>query len=173
MSRDTFPDDYTKDYGEGGRENMGKFDKMKDFLGLSGEPEAYAQEEEQDYPESEEASEQEEESAAEQSTGFEPRARVMNLSTVAQQKVVLVRPKRFEDARAAADQLNAKCTVVLNLESVDSETAHHILDFLAGAAYANKGNIRPVSKSTFIITPHNVSIEDNSQEGMEGSGLYF
>ena len=63
--------------------------------------------------------------------------KVVNIHATAQLKVVLVKPERFEDASSIADHLNAKRTVVLNLESSNKEVARRILDFLSGVAYAN------------------------------------
>ena len=84
--------------------------------------------------------------------------KVVNINTTTQLQVVLVKPERFEDASAIADQLNAKRTVVLNLESTGKEVSRRLIDFLSGVAYANDGQIKRVATSTFIITPYNVDI---------------
>ena len=42
--------------------------------------------------------------------------KVVNINATTQLQVVLVKPERFDDASSIADQLNAKHTVVLNLE---------------------------------------------------------
>ena len=47
---------------------------------------------------------------------------------------VLVKPERFDDASAIADHLNAKRTVVLNLESTSKEVSRRLVDFLSGVA---------------------------------------
>ena len=65
---------------------------------------------------------------------------------------MLVKPERFDDASAIADHLNAKRTVVLNLESTNKEVSRRLVDFLSGVAYANNGQIKRVANSTFIIT---------------------
>ena len=82
----------------------------------------------------------------------------MNIHATAQLQVVLVKPERFEDASTVADHLNAKRTVVLNLESANKDVARRILDFLSGVAYANDGQIKKVANCTFIITPYNVGV---------------
>ena len=64
----------------------------------------------------------------------------------------------FDDASAIADHLNAKRTVVLNLESRNKEVSRRRVDFLSGVAYANNGQIKRVANSTFIITPYNVCL---------------
>ncbi|MBO5019437.1 MAG: cell division protein SepF [Clostridia bacterium] len=75
-----------------------------------------------------------------------------------QMQVVLVKPERYEDVTSIADHLNEGKSVVLNLESADREVSRRIVDFLSGATYANHGNMRKVSKGTFLIVPHGVDM---------------
>ncbi|MBR2338980.1 MAG: cell division protein SepF [Clostridia bacterium] len=99
--------------------------------------------------------------------------KVVNIHATAQLQVVLVKPERFDDATAVADHLNAKRTVVLNLESSNKDVARRILDFLSGVAYANEGQIKKVANCTFIITPYNVGIMGDLLDELENNGLYF
>lgn len=99
--------------------------------------------------------------------------KVVNIHATAQLQVVLVKPERFDDASAVADHLNAKRTVVLNLESANKDVARRILDFLSGVAYANDGQIKKVANCTFIITPYNVGIMGDLLDELENNGLYF
>ena len=64
----------------------------------------------------------------------------------------------FEDVTMIADHLNAKKSVVLNLEAANRETSRRIIDFISGVAYANKGSIRRVANSTFMIAPSDVDV---------------
>ena len=80
----------------------------------------------------------------------------VSLSSIPRLQVVLVKPERFEEASDIADSLNAKKTVVLNLESASKEVARRLVDFLSGVAYANQGNVQKIANSTFLITPANV-----------------
>ena len=73
-------------------------------------------------------------------------------------QVVLVKPDRFEDVTSIADHLNDKKTVVLNLESADRDLSRRIVDFLSGATYANHGNIKKISRATFLIVPNGVDM---------------
>lgn len=92
-----------------------------------------------------------------------------------QMQVVLVKPDRFEDVTSIADHLNAKKTVVLNLEAANREVSRRIIDFLSGVAYANGGNIRKVANSTFIIVPTDVDVmgELMLDEFDENGKMYF
>lgn len=91
-----------------------------------------------------------------------------------QMQVVLVKPDRFEDVNTIADHLNAKKTVVLNLEAADRDVSRRIIDFLSGVAYANHGNIRKVANSTFIIVAHDVDVMGELINGDFDEGkLYF
>ena len=83
------------------------------------------------------------------------RNKVVNINATTKLQVVLVKPERFDDAPSIADHLNAKRTVVLNLESTSKDVARRLVDFLSGVAYANNGQLKRVANSTFIITPFN------------------
>ena len=101
------------------------------------------------------------------------RNKVVNIHATTQLQVVLVKPEHFEDASTIADHLNAKRTIVLNLESASKEISRRLIDFLSGVAYANEGQIKKVANCTYIITPYNVGImgEDLLDE-LSNSGLY-
>ncbi|MGI6269628.1 MAG: cell division protein SepF [Candidatus Howiella sp.] len=104
----------------------------------------------------------------------EKRNKVVNIHATTQLKVVLVKPERFDDAPAIADHLNAKRTVVLNLEAANKETSRRLIDFLSGVAYANQGQLKRVANSTFIITPFDVDIMgDLILDELESSNLYI
>lgn len=88
----------------------------------------------------------------------ERKSKTVSFSQGQQMQVVLVKPDRFEDVTDIADHLCDKKTVVLNLESANREVSRRIIDFLSGVAYANKGNIKKVANSTFIIVPRDVDV---------------
>lgn len=91
-----------------------------------------------------------------------------------QMQVVLVKPERYEDVKNIADHLNNKKTVVLNLEVANKENARRIIDFLSGAAYANKGTVKKIANSTFLIAPANVDFSGEMiLDEFEDSKIYF
>lgn len=98
--------------------------------------------------------------------------KVVNIHTTAQLQVVLVKPEGFEEAPSIADNLNARRTVVLNLESANREVARRLLDFLSGVAYANNGQIKRVANSTYIITPYNVDVMGDLIDELENNGMF-
>ena len=101
------------------------------------------------------------------------RNKVVNIHATTQLKVVLVKPERFENASEIADHLKDKRTVVLNLESTNTDIARRLIDFLSGVAYAGEGKIKKVAANTYIITPYHVDIEGDLIDELENNGLYF
>lgn len=99
--------------------------------------------------------------------------KVVNIHTTAQLQVVLVKPERYEEAAAIADNLCEKRTVVLNLESTNRDIARRLLDFLSGVAYANNGQIKRVANSTYIITPYNVDVMGDLIDELENNGMFM
>jgi cell division protein sepF len=147
------------------------FDSLKSKLGIDSEAESYVDDTEDEiFPGGQGGA------AAQGYTQQEVKQhsnKVVNINATTQLQVVLVKPERFEDASAIADQLNAKHTVVLNLESTGKEISRRLIDFLSGVAYANNGQIKRVATSTFIITPYNVDIMGDLIGELENNGVFF
>lgn len=111
-------------------------------------------------------------SRARRSTSNDP-SRVVDVRTTAMLQVVLVKPDKFEDARAIADHLNDKRTVVLNLEAASKDVSRRLVDLLNGVAYANGGQLKKVSTNTYIITPYNVNVSGDLIDELENTGVFF
>ncbi len=153
---------------------MSMFDGLKNALGINQDPDgdAYVDDTEDEIFAGGQGA-----SAASDNYGQpEPapqRNKVVNINATTQLQVVLVKPERFDDASTIADQLNAKRTVVLNLESTSKEVSRRLIDFLSGVAYANNGDMKRVATSTFIITPYNVDIMGDLIDELENNGVFF
>lgn len=144
------------------------FDKMKNFLGLAEDEEEYY-DDEAEFPSHGNSDEVDDYPLEDNNK----RSKVVNINATTQLQVVLVKPERMEDASTVADHLNAKRTVVLNLESTNKEVSRRLVDFLTGVAYANRGQIKRVANSTFIITPYNVDIMGDLLDELESNGVFF
>ena len=99
--------------------------------------------------------------------------KVVNIHATTQLAVVLVKPERYEDAASIADHLNAKKTVVLNLEQTSKDVSRRLIDFLCGVAYANHGQMKWVANNTSIITPYNVDLMGGLLDELENNGVIF
>lgn len=143
---------------------MKLLDSIKDFFMPS---------ETDDYDEElSDSSEKDDDKSYENDAPTEKRNKVVNIQATTQLQVVLVKPEQFSDAKAIADHLIAKKTVVLNLETATAENKRRIIDFLVGVAYANGGSLKPVANLTYIITPYNVGfIGDDIVDSLENNGI--
>ena len=148
---------------------MSMFDSLKSKLGIDPEANSYVDDTEDDvFPGGQGGAQEYTQQEVKQHSN-----KVVNINATTQLQVVLVKPERFEDASTIADQLNAKRTVVLNLESTGKEVSRRLIDFLSGVAYANNGQIKRVATSTFIITPYNVDIMGDVIDELENNGVFF
>ena len=140
---------------------MGVFDKIKNAFGVDDEDyeEDYEYEEEEEVVVENTVKPDFSQLKKEKSVSFGTTAPLSASVTAASQlQVVLVKPEKFDDASSIADSLNAKKTVVLNLEATSKEVSRRLVDFLSGVAYANNGQLKKIANSTFIITPYNVDV---------------
>lgn len=74
-------------------------------------------------------------------------------------KVVVMRPRSFEDVQAVADHLKGGEPVVLSLEHVGRELSKRIVDFVSGATYALDGHIQRLNEDIFLVAPDGVEID--------------
>ena len=115
---------------------MSMFEGFKNMLGMNRD------QEEDDYLDTDEGEvfagnnqgQDEQDAYSQTDAGHQRNNKVVNINATTQLQVVLVKPERFEDASAIADQLNAKRTVVLNLESTNKQVSRRLIDFLSGVA---------------------------------------
>lgn len=158
---------------------MGFFDKVKEIITENDDNDFddYYDDAEKAFeppqPRSERFSSYEREERAERPVRRQKSDKVVNIHTTAQLQVVLVKPEKYEEAAAIADNLNEKRTVVLNLESTNRDIARRLLDFLSGVAYANNGQIKRVANSTYIITPYNVDVMGDLIDELENNGMFM
>ena len=80
------------------------------------------------------------------------------LSTSNKQAVVLFRPTSFNDTSKAADELNKRKAVIVNMENVDKAMARRVVDFLSGCVYALDGDVKKIAQSAYLFCPHNMDI---------------
>ena len=74
----------------------------------------------------------------------------------------LVTPKGLSEVVKVADYLTAGSSVVLNIEEMADEEIVRFMDYLQGVLYVIKGNMKQVSRTTFVATPNNVGIESDT-----------
>ncbi len=71
----------------------------------------------------------------------------------------LVTPKSLSETEKIADYLIAGSSVVLNIEEIGDGDVVRFMDYLQGVLHVIRGNMKQVSKTTFVATPNNVGID--------------
>ena len=98
-------------------------------------------------------------------------ARIASSSTL---QIVLAIPNDFSEVKSIGGEINEQKTVLLNLETVKSDDAKRILDFISGVAYANGAEIKMMAQKTFAIMPRNVSFSGiDLMSELENNGYSF
>ena len=83
-----------------------------------------------------------------------------NFSRSSNMRISIQEPLDYDnDAPVVVEEILKNRVVVLNLEMVDSDLRMRIFDFVSGAVYALKGNMKKVTKGIFVITPNGVEID--------------
>ncbi len=84
----------------------------------------------------------------------------------------LVAPTNFNDAKDLGDQLKRNVPVIINLVDVDRDLRRRLIDFASGLAYALSGKMERVAENVFLITPVNVEVSAEERRKMRERGLF-
>lgn len=90
---------------------------------------------------------------------------VVSLPASRSMRLVIARPYAFEQAQELAEYLKDKQPVLLNLENSGPDAARRLLDFLSGVVYALGGAVQKVSEGIFVLTPPNVEVSHDADDG--------
>ena len=69
-------------------------------------------------------------------------------------EVVVVEPKSLDEMPKVIEVLREQKSVVLNLNSMESEEGQRAVDFVAGGTYAIEGYQERIGESIFLFTPN-------------------
>ncbi|MDD2485151.1 MAG: cell division protein SepF [bacterium] len=75
-----------------------------------------------------------------------------------QDEIVVFDPSSIDEAKMVADNLKARCPVVVNLGGADEVMARRIVDFISGITYALDGHYQRLGDNIILFTPNNISI---------------
>ena len=137
------------------------WEKVLLYLGLA--------EEELEYPETM----KEDEDPGEQQAPTPRKGKVVNLHASRNQRVIILKPEDFGEAKMIADHMRHRRTVVLNLERAGLEEAKRVLDFISGTAYALNCNVVKVSENIFIFSPDNIELTAEFKKDIVEKGAFY
>ena len=142
---------------------MGFVDAVKDFVGFGDIDE---------YEEEFEMEEEEVEDRYEERPTLFKRNKVVPLDRQANQpRIVVLKPKCFNNSTEVADQIKQRRPVIIDVGSLDPEEARRVIDFIAGTVYGLNGDIQKVSGGIFIATPSSYDISGEFLKDKSGAGF--
>lgn len=98
--------------------------------------------------------------------------KIVSINTASSSKVVISRPKSYEESQVIVDNLKSRKIIIVNLSNVENKEGQRILDFLIGAIYALEGNLQSVDDSVFILTPSNVEVSNELKNELSSKGIF-
>jgi cell division inhibitor SepF len=100
-------------------------------------------------------------------------AKIVNIHTNTQMKLVISQPKTYNEVTEIADHLKQRRSVIVNLDEVENlEVRKSIFNFMNGAVYVLDGDIQKISKTIFVLAPSNVDIDANIKKELERKAFF-
>lgn len=97
---------------------------------------------------------------------------VVNIHTAMTVKVVILKPKSYEEATNICDNLKNRRIVVVNTNDMEPKTAQRLLDFVSGACYALCAEIEEVEVGVYILSPSNVEVSSDLKSELVSKGIF-
>ena len=99
-------------------------------------------------------------------------SKVVNIHTNATMRVIISRPKDYDEATTICDELKNRKLVVVNVSDLEPKTAQRLLDFMGGASYVLNGELQEVEKNVYILSPSNVEVSNDLKTEISGKGMF-
>jgi cell division inhibitor SepF len=81
-------------------------------------------------------------------------------------EIVTLDPQTYADAKEVAAHYRTGVPVIVNIGAMSEADAKRMLDFMIGLKEGLEGQLRRVTSKVFLLSPHNVSVNDaDSDEG--------
>jgi cell division inhibitor SepF len=87
-------------------------------------------------------------------------------------RVILSRPKDYDEATSICDELKNRKIVVVNVSDLEPKVAQRLLDFMGGASYVLNGELQEIEKNVYILSPSNVEVSNELKTEMTGKGMF-
>lgn len=100
-----------------------------------------------------------------------PSRKVLSIHSQRQVKLIVTKPKSFDDVQEIAANLKSNRPVVMNLADIERDIAKRVLDFTSGCVYALEGSMQKIGDGVFLLTPRNFEITGDLPERDEDSLL--
>lgn len=98
--------------------------------------------------------------------------KVVNIHTAMTVKVVILKPKSYEEATNICDNLKNRRIIVVNTNDMEPKTAQRLLDFVSGACYALCAEIEEVEVGVYILSPSNVEVSSDLKSELVSKGIF-
>ena len=132
---------------------MGFVESVKDMFGFGGYDDEYY-DDEYEYEDEEEFEE-----APRASMFSKKNNKVVPISAQSQQaRIVVLKPKCFNNSTAVADELRRRRPVIVDVGALDPDEARRVIDFISGTVYGIDGNMQKITSGIFVATPNHVDI---------------
>lgn len=98
--------------------------------------------------------------------------KVVNIHTAVSAKVMIIKPRDYEEATYICDNLKNRKIIVVNSCELEPKVAQRLLDFMGGASYALGGDLQEIEKGVYMLSPSNVEVTNELKSELSSKGLF-
>ena len=105
-------------------------------------------------------------------TSSRKQSKVVNIHTAIAAKVMIIKPRDYEEATYICDNLKNRKIIIVNSSELEPKTAQRLLDFMGGASYALGGELQEIEKGVYMLSPSNVEVTNELKRELSTKGMF-
>ena len=86
-------------------------------------------------------------------------------------EIVTLDPQTYADAKEVAAHYRTGVPVIVNIGAMSEADSKRMLDFMIGLKEGLEGQLRRVTSKVFLLSPHNVAVNDEESEAGHAGDL--
>ena len=86
-------------------------------------------------------------------------------------EIVTLDPQTYADAKEVAAHYRTGVPVIVNIAAMSEADSKRMLDFMIGLKEGLEGQLRRVTSKVFLLSPHNVAVNDADSDEADAEDL--
>lgn len=98
--------------------------------------------------------------------------KVVNINSAASTKILLSKPKTYEDAKEISEAIKEKKIVIVNTIALDAKVAQRLVDFISGACFVLDATVQEVQSRIYLLSPNTTEIQSDGKDELESKTFF-
>lgn len=98
--------------------------------------------------------------------------KVVNLNSAKTTKVLIIKPKSYDEAKDISEAIKSNKIVVINTIGLDIKVAQRLVDFISGSAYVLNADLQELEQRIYLLAPNNTEVISDAKNELANKSFF-